>query len=364
MIKVALFSGPIEYSLCLANALSRKCQVSFFYDGIFVERGDPTILKVLNPSIEKRAITHYRIRDVRNIWSYYAIMREFSSYDVIHIQIGNIWFAMYRWLFRDIPLVFTVHDPYQHYGISNRTYRDLSQKWNIKHSSSFIVHGEKMKTDLVSRYSLNEKDVHVIPHGEFSFYKRMIRPDGQELIGTVNYKRILFFGSIRPNKGLEYLIKAEPYISKKFSRYKICIAGNFSGTLDYYMNLIKDKNKFEIIDDYILSSQVATLFENSDIVVLPYVSATQSGILPLAFGFGKPVVATDAGSISEILEDGKTGYIVPVKDEKLLAEAISKLLLNEETCKKYGDNAYCVAQTKLDWNKIADSTIKVYKGLR
>jgi glycosyltransferase involved in cell wall biosynthesis len=71
-------------------------------------------------------------------------------------------------------------------------------------------------------------------------------------------------------------------------------------------------------------------------VVLPYVEASQSGVVPTAYGFKKPIIATNVGSIDEIVDDGKTGLIVPCQDPRALAEAIIKLLNDDELRKKWG----------------------------
>jgi len=364
-VKVAFFSGPIHYSVCLVNALNKYCEITFFYKANHVNQGDASILNLLNPTIKKIPINTYRIRDVRNIWSYYKIARILNKFDIIHIQIGDIWFSLWRWLFKRVPIVFTVHDPYQHIGLREGAskYLDLAQKIAINQSSRFIVHGVKMKRLLVERYNLIPGNIKIIPHGEFSFYKKIRCKPMQINKKEEGIKRILFFGLIRKNKGLDYLIKAEPIISQNYKNFKIIIAGRFEDKFDYYNNLIQNKDKFEIIDRYIPNNQVADLFEMSDIVVLPYLTATQSGVLCLAFSFGKAVIATDTGSISELLEHGKSGLLVPPGDTKSLASAIIELLLDEKKCLFLGENAKKISEEKLNWNDIALRTVQLYKSV-
>ena len=82
------------------------------------------------------------------------------------------------------------------------------------------------------------------------------------------------------------------------------------------------KEKIEIHDGYIPDKEVEKFFAASDLVVLPYESATQSGIVQISYGFDKPVIATDVGGLPEVVIDNKTGYIVPPKDPEKLAEKI------------------------------------------
>lgn len=364
-LKVAFISGPIDYSVSLTNALCEFCDIDFFYGIRYAKKRDASILNLLNPKVKKIPINPYRIRDIRNLWSYYKVVKKLNNYNIVHVHHGDLWFSLWRDFFKRVPIVCTIHDPYPHIGlkISNRYYEDVTQRWIVSQSSKFIVLGERMKQLLAKRYNIPLENIEVIPHGEHSFHKRF-----KSKVRILNnhkrrFIRILFFGEIRRNKGIEYLIKAEPIISKKFSDYKICIAGKFQGDFKYYRKFIKCADMYEIIDNYIPNNQVADLFENSDIVVLPYINATQSGVLHLAFGFGKPVIATNTGSISEVLEHNKTGLLIPPCNEKLLANAILELLLDKEKCLRFGENAKEVANNKLNWKNIGRQTLQLYKSV-
>ena len=363
-MKVAFFCGPTEYSICLANALASFCDVTFFYSKKNNNERFNSVDKLLMPEIKKEEINSYRIRDIRNIKSYYAILKKMDSFDLIHVQTGNIWFGLWYFLLNiKKPICFTVHDPYQHQNTKNIFYQGLAQKIVAYLATKYIVHGAKMKKDLIKNYSLESKDANIIPHGNFLYYKQIKNSENKIITENKNFKRILFFGSVRPNKGIAYLIKAEPYISQQYSDYKICIAGKIpDDQLKYYKSLMENSNKFELLNKFIPDTQVAWLFENSDIVVLPYTTATQSGVLALAFSFGKAVVATNTGSIGEILESKHTGLLVPPKSESKLSDAIVELLLDEQKCLKYGYNAQTYAETKLNWHNIAKETVSIYKG--
>jgi glycosyltransferase involved in cell wall biosynthesis len=95
-------------------------------------------------------------------------------------------------------------------------------------------------------------------------------------------------------------------------------------------------------------------------VVLPYIDASQSGIIPLAYSFKKPVVVTDVGSIPESVDDGVTGFIVPPKDPAALAEAILKLLEDEKLRRTMGENGYRKLKSELSIDIAAKEILKVY----
>ncbi len=80
------------------------------------------------------------------------------------------------------------------------------------------------------------------------------------------------------------------------------------------------------------------MFRRASVVVLPYIEASQSFIISIAYRFGKPVVATTVGGLPEMVDDGKTGFLVPPRDVDALADAVVKLMQNEELRKKFGEN--------------------------
>jgi glycosyltransferase involved in cell wall biosynthesis len=137
---------------------------------------------------------------------------------------------------------------------------------------------------------------------------------------------ILFFGLIRDYKGLKHLIKAMPEILKKLPNLRLIIAGEiFGGKENFYNTLISKSgcsNHITMINEYIPDTDVEKYFSACDLVVLPYESATQSGIAQIAFGFDKPVVVTNVGGLPDAVADGKTGYVVPPCDPDAIAKAV------------------------------------------
>ena len=109
------------------------------------------------------------------------------------------------------------------------------------------------------------------------------------------------------------------------------------------------------------NEEVPLYFFAADLVVLPYNEVTQSGILQIAYAFGKPVVATDLGGFREAVEDGKNGYLVPLKDIQGLAEKCVVILTDDKRIKKMGNYSRYLADTKFSWESIANKTINVYE---
>jgi glycosyltransferase involved in cell wall biosynthesis len=104
------------------------------------------------------------------------------------------------------------------------------------------------------------------------------------------------------------------------------VVGEFYDDEQKYRSLIRElglEDRITIKSDYVPNDMVGRYFSASDAVVLPYLSATQSGIAQIAYNFDKPVIATDVGGLSEVILDGKTGFIVPPNDASRLAAAIT-----------------------------------------
>jgi glycosyltransferase involved in cell wall biosynthesis len=143
-----------------------------------------------------------------------------------------------------------------------------------------------------------------------------------------NLKVLLFFGFVREYKGLKHLLNAMPLIVNKIPDCKLMIVGDImeSEKANYLQRIERTgcKDSIMLVSDYVPDREVENYFSSCDLVVMPYESATQSGIAQIAYGFNKPVVATDVGGLPEVVLDNKTGYIVPPYQHELLADAVIK----------------------------------------
>jgi glycosyltransferase involved in cell wall biosynthesis len=148
---------------------------------------------------------------------------------------------------------------------------------------------------------------------------------------------ILFFGRIWPYKGLEYLIRAEPLITSKVPEAKIVIAG-MGEDFERYSRLMVNPDRFEVHNQYVSDETRTELFRRASVVVLPYVEASQSHVISIAYRCGKPVVATRVGGLPEMVDEGETGFLVAPRDVDALADAIVRLMQNEKLRRQFGMN--------------------------
>ena len=342
--------GIVHYVSQLSNALALNNDVS-----VIVPIGAETelfnssvkIIPLHTGNIIKNFVLNTLI--VTRMVMFYNTIRSIHP-DIIHLQLCNPWICLFLPVLKNYKIITTIHDVEPHIG-SRQIDQKIARDIHIKFSDCIIVHGNKAKS-ILERKAINKK-ICMVPHGDYFFFTKITRDNYQEEEGT-----ILFFGRIVEYKGLKYLIQAAPKIAESIKNMKIIIAG--SGPLDEYKDIINSPY-FEIHNDFIRDNDVGKYFQRASVVVLPYIEGTQTGIIPIAYAFKKPVVATSVGSIPEIVDDGITGYVVPPKDPNSLAENIIKILSNKNLRKQMGENAYRKMNKELSWDAIAEKTIKIYE---
>ena len=118
---------------------------------------------------------------------------------------------------------------------------------------------------------------------------------------------------------------------------------------------------FIVHNEYISHDKRTELFQRASIVALPYIDASQSGVIPVAYTHAKPVVATAVGSLPEMVDHGRTGYVVPPRDEQALADAIVRLLRDKDLRRQLGANGKHKVNTECSPGVVAEQTLAVYQ---
>ena len=171
---------------------------------------------------------------------------------------------------------------------------------------------------------------------------------------------LLFFGFIRAYKGLDLMIEAFSDIHKIKRDVKLIVAGEFYEDDSPYRELVKKYNLEEDViffNRFINDDEVSLFFSLADLVVQPYKSATQSGVTQIAYHFEKPMLVTDVGGLSEIVTDGKCGYVVK-PEPKAVAEAVIDYFKNNR--KKKFTEGIMEEKERFTWNKLTASITEVY----
>jgi len=235
-------------------------------------------------------------------------------------------------------------------------------KYFLKSNDGFITLCKTVENDLLSF----KADAHIIttPHPLYcSFGNKIERDKACELLKlSPDKNNILFFGLIRKYKGLDILIKAFSLLN---NNYRLIIAGEPYGSFDEYQKLIDaspNKKNISLYNRYIPDTEVYKYFSASDVCVLPYRSATQSGISSIAYNFDLPMITTSVGGLKETIGDNGTGIITESEEPEEIAAKIDYYFSNDEIRESLINNIK-IEKEKLSWKKFAKKIIELYKTL-
>lgn len=225
--------------------------------------------------------------------------------------------------------VFYCHNVYPHEDLPGGK---ILTRFALRSASRFLTHSEIDKRTLQELFP-NVPVVKAFHPVYDVFPKTGIGQEEARKKLSLNGHTLLFFGYVRKYKGLDCLIRALSRVSRKMD-CKLVVAGEFYEPKELYERLIEEeglRDKVVVHDRYVPNESAETYFAAADALVAPYREASQSGIVQLAYHFGKPVIASDAGGLPEAIEDGHTGYVAPANDPDGLANAILKFYENRET---------------------------------
>jgi len=261
------------------------------------------------------------------------------------------WFRTARWLAhpsrRPDLVIFTWWNPFfgPCHGVMARLIKRMAGSGIVFVCENVVSHENRRGERLLTRYALSAADYFLVlsevvaqriqslfPHVPlrqaalpvYDCYRTTAERGATRARLGLSRKTLLFFGYVREYKGLEYLLRALPLAAREVD-VELLVVGEFYDDRSRYEALVRELgigDRVTIVAEHVPDEAVGGYFVASDLVVLPYVSATQSGITQIAYAFGLPVVSTDVGGLPEVVRDGVTGYTVPPRDSAALARAI------------------------------------------
>jgi glycosyltransferase involved in cell wall biosynthesis len=274
----------------------------------------------------------------------------------------NIWLNLLPTLLRPTPLVTTVHDIECHPGDtdSKRVPRTLV-KCFIRQSNAVIVHGEGLRVAAERHLPVTSSRIFVLPHLPLLYYRRLAERSGLGRKADGHF-RILFFGRLFEYKGLGYLMTAAPLVKASVHNVKFVVAGTGDQQLIARLQEMP-RNLFDVRARFIRDQEVAELFSEADLVVLPYIEASQSGVLMIAMAFGLPVVATNVGEIGTTVEAHRIGLVVPPRDSQALAAAITRLATDDVMYARLSANVRAATGTEFAAPAFGQRIKSVYRDI-
>lgn len=352
-------AGIAYYGALLANAMSRIAHVR----AIICEEMKGFAFA---QELDVVAIRKQKLLSLPHPAGYREVLRLVEEFqpDVIHDTAGTgfrwqlgLWPLLApRW-----PLVMTEHNP-QPLAAMGGAYTQLTLRVAWHYAHHFIVHGATCRQALL-RAGIPSQKISVNRHGSFAAFNQQRHTEVPEENHTV-----LFFGELRPNKGIYRLLEIARAVRRLVPDAKFIVAGKCTrlpqrdamSKVRQLVETLQATPGFEVHEGFIPDEQVEYLFRRSAVVMLPYEEASQSGVLPLAYAFHKPVVAYDVGDLRENLVAEETGLLIPAGKEERFERALVRLLQDEKLRRTMGENANVWAQRELSWEHIAHRTLQDY----
>ncbi|MCC6694683.1 MAG: glycosyltransferase family 4 protein [Candidatus Hydrogenedentes bacterium] len=319
---------------------------------------------------EKKAV-----RELSKLAAYYGRLLRFVSGSpcpvVYDVSIGRpllrclLMYSMFRLLGKRI--VYTAHNVLPHDGATllNRCiYRTIYRAL----TDAIIVHGQSLKNRLVEEFRVAPDKVHVISHGTYHPPDdgSLTKETARDRLGLPRDARVaLFFGLQRPYKGTEFALQA--LCESPIPGLVMLIRGD-AGDPEYRERLlerIREVSSRVQVDaklETVPESEMELLFKATDVVVLPYLEGSQSGIKYMAYAYGRPVLASAIGSLGEFIVPGLTGETFPPGNASAFVSAMRAMT---EQIEKYDEQRIkAVAYTDYSFENAARRVDAIFEQLR
>ncbi len=367
-MKIALLSafypfrgGIAQFSAMLYRALEKENEVkAFTFKRQYPNALFPGKTQFVTENDHVDEIPAARLLDTINPFTFGKTVKKINEFHP-DLFIGQYWMTFFG------PSLGTVHKRIKkgtkriailHNVIPHETrfFDKGANNYFLKHNDGFVVMSDAVMNDLLSlkptaKYLRIDHPV----YNQFGEKQERFRAlEKLKLNPQKNY--LLFFGFIRGYKGLDLLLNA---LTEMDCSIHLIVAGEIYGSFDAYQKIIDSKNigaRVHLFTDYIADDQVSDFFSASDVCMLPYKSATQSGITAISHHFDLPIIATDVGGLKESIHHNSNGLIVPIPDPKAIAEAV-KRYFGEELKDKMSTQ---IASEKADnsWENFAEKILE------
>ncbi|NYB51985.1 MAG: glycosyltransferase [Methanobacteriaceae archaeon] len=291
-------------------------------------------------------------------------LRKLKNMDIIHVQwpIPNGLGALFLKKVYGIPYINTIHGEEVH--LSKRYHMLFALRWLVNNSSKTITNSTATRNFSIEA-GLDGEKIDVIPFGvETDFFRPL------EVYKDPDIFQILSVGYLIERKGFEYLIRAMPLVLKEHEnvRLKIVGSGPLESKLKSLIYELELADKVEIVKN-VSDEELLMIYNSADLFVLPSIVDSQGNteglgvVLLEAMACGLPVIGSDVGGISDIIENGKNGFLVKEKDITALSYCIIKIINDKGILSCLSNNGYKSVKNKFSWNKIANYYQNIYLNI-
>ena len=338
----------------------RKFGNGFVQDEALREAMGVEFFDYMNEDVGFRAFIFNSIKltDFRNHQLLRQLKREILSddYDLLHfVGNNNDLIVGLNKSIKNVAKVHTMHEPYPFTELG--TYRKFRYRRTIQQlldtDSHIVVPSDVSYKRLNEHFKTDQIDVSIIPFSAFEIY----RSYGSEDLAR-DRNLLIYYGSISEYKGVPDLIDVMKMVYEKNQGIKCVVAG--AGSLPDDLEVPPN---VELINRYLGNAEIADLNRRAALVVCPYRSASQSGVVMTSFAFGNPILATSVGAFPEMIEDGKTGILVEAHNTLALSKAILAAFEHPRRLERMRSEVERRYGCEKEWSEIAGSHLALYASL-
>ncbi|MGJ1535275.1 glycosyltransferase family 4 protein [Sphingobacterium multivorum] len=271
--------------------------------------------------------------------------------DYLYIPMISLLNPLIIYHLKTIKIIYTLHDPIEHIGEKN-VFVEAIRKYELKKAYKVVLLNNFFKKYVIEHYRIRENDIIEIPHAAFF---SSILPK----LNTEFRNKILFVGRIEKYKGVGLLIDAFSSLLEYNDDIKLTIAGK--GDLSQYNKLDLLGDRVNVINGWLSDQEIDILIRDHDFVVLPYIDASQSGVVPVVFANQRIVIATDKGALKEQVPLD-IGYIVEANTESIVSSILQIYESGIQNLNSRNSEAYNYALKNLTWEASAKILIDSIYG--
>jgi glycosyltransferase involved in cell wall biosynthesis len=365
------FRGGIShYSTLLCRALRERHAVRFYS----LSRQYPRLLFPGRSQIDESAVAlrveHEPTIDSCNPWTWLRTARRIVRQrpDLLVISWWHPFFAPAFGTIAHvarragIPSCFLCHNAVPH----ERSPVDrLLLRYAFSAAAVFIVHSRQDRDDLVALRPRARVLHH--PHPSYAVFAgedTLPEAEAKRRLGLGGKRVLLFFGFVREYKGLDVLLAALEQLDPAEGHH-LLVVGEFYDDRERYraaLERLAARGQLTLVDRYVPNEEIPLYFSAADLVMVPYLTATQSGVIQIAYGFGKPVVATAVGGIPEVVAEGRTGFLVPPGDGAAIADAVRRYFAEGDPDRFRREIA--VEHRRYSWEAMVDTVERAHETTR
>ncbi len=250
-----------------------------------------------------------------------------------------------------VKLISHIHDVKPHAATKGYAFIDFFQSLQIQQSDVIAVYGNTLKQMLISRFKVSPRKVLVTLLGVIRLNDSKY---SQNSSSDLMY--ITLTGRLDKYKGINLFLDAAYYFQEHNFNVRFVLAGR--GDLSEYQNRIDALTNTIVINRFLSNDEVDDLMIQSYVVALPYIDASQSGVVPIAYFNGCPVIVSDVGGLPEAVVEGKTGYIFENGNSTQLIEQIKRIVENKELRHQLGSDSFDYYQNQLKWDVIINKLLQ------